>query len=146
VSTLPITVWEVSVAWSLVAHRLAVRLYQRFPLRAMLWDYISEVTPGSQESLLQGASESEVVFIRKELVKEFAGAVKDVTDVVTGEAGQILSQVAKQLVDGSQPERGDKLLEYWIGFLKMAGVSNADFLKIYRNERRLTAEVVKPAA
>jgi hypothetical protein len=116
------------LAWRDVARGLAVRTYERRPLREMLLDYICDASAGDEQSSLRSQSESQLQFVRLALTAELQGAVKEVADRSSGRTAVDLYGFAADLVNACFDGVPGALLEQWVSISRAAGVSDADFL------------------
>jgi len=74
--------WMPDGVVSLVAHRLAVLVHTRDPMREMLLDHLNRVQPGRAGSELAGRSEDELKRIHRRLTLELSRALHDVAQVI----------------------------------------------------------------
>jgi hypothetical protein len=109
----------------LVADRLAVRVQRQHALRAMLDDYARGVQCGSETSLLRGATDADLFFMRSALTAELHGAVIEVAEIAAG-SSEDLYGLAAELVDACLSGTPDCLLERWVRLSREANAAGVD--------------------
>jgi hypothetical protein len=115
----------------LIARRLAERIEQlplraMHQLRAMLWDYVYLVRPGSEESLLRGAPELELETLSLTLAWQVAEAAEDEANKSVFASTRDLAEV---IAEWSREETAEEFLERWMQLSRIVGVTPADFLQ-----------------
>jgi hypothetical protein len=120
-----------SKLFSLIAQRLAARVTGRGTVTAMLNDLVMGTKPGSERSLLCGATSSEIAAARSKLLRELVAAVRDVTEQYSGSEKSALERLGRAIsacVERGTPASSEfSDVSKCIGLLKSSGASDTDF-------------------
>lgn len=111
--------------WSLIAHRLGVRVHGRVPLQAMVHDYVHGIQPGSRHSLLCDSTDRDLARYHRLLTRELSGAVEDVVEAFEVAGLPDLVHLAARLAESADYGDVDNL-RAWMGCARMV-VPDIDF-------------------
>ena len=122
----PYEEWMPDGVVSLVAHRLAVLVQGRDPMREMLIDHLNRVQPGCAGSALAGRSKDELKHLHRRLTLELSRALQDVAQAIVVARPEPLLAYARRLANSEGP--GDEF-EEWVRYAVKVG-GPADFLEM----------------